>query len=705
MPSGGARDLDATSELSLSSAVPVAGVLRPGDLLGQYRLLEHIGEGGMGQVFKALHPTMQRVVAVKIMAPGLVQDERARARFRREVQSAARLAHPNIVMAYDAAEEAGRCFLVMEYVEGRDAGALLTACGPAPIAMACEIIRQAALGLQHAHEQGMVHRDVKPGNLVIAARRPPSRDTLPGGPPPGWPAEPLVKVLDFGLARFQAGDSEPSAHVHGATPLTREGHVVGTPEYMSPEQACNSGQTDIRSDIYSLGCTFYCLLTGRPPFGGGSLLEVMVQHLQSPVPPVTAARPDVPPAAAAVVQRMLAKRAENRYQTPGEVAEALLPLAGAVGPTEAIIASAQPVQVFAATPAPVASPNVPTRALPVAVPVTYPPTQVLAQQPSGVGQAVTSAARTLLGCLALFLVLIGSMVVGWVYLMRTDGGQQRDTSLAGPRQGPVPEMLLVHFAAGRFEPSFGPAKSMVEVPHDFEMSMSEVTMEQFAVFVKTKAYVTTAEKDHERPGALLLRADGTEDWSRSATWETWRTDLQGDMPVVCVTWDDALNFCNWLSEREGLPKCYHVKGGPGSGWECDFRVTGYRLPTEAEWELAARAGDPTLYPVPTAELLGHGWFRENSGGRPHTVCDRARNRRDLCDVWGNVWEWCWDRQGTSAPNSTLSPTGPETGEDRVARGGGWAEPAPANPARTRKAWPPDRRANDLGFRVARTRPG
>ncbi len=205
------RTGDATAEMTLPSGEHAMPDLRPGDVLGQYRLLEPIGAGGMGQVFKAIHPTMHRVVAVKIMAASLVRDERARARFRREVQSAARLSHPNIVLAYDAAEGAGRCFLVMEYVEGRDAGALLQQYGPPPIGVACEIIRQAALGLQHAHEQGMVHRDVKPGNLVIAARRPP-RDwaiPTPRPAPAGWPAHPQVKVLDFGLARFQAGGSEP----------------------------------------------------------------------------------------------------------------------------------------------------------------------------------------------------------------------------------------------------------------------------------------------------------------------------------------------------------------------------------------------------------------------------------------------------------------------------------------------------------------
>jgi formylglycine-generating enzyme required for sulfatase activity/tRNA A-37 threonylcarbamoyl transferase component Bud32 len=695
MPQGDLRPTgDATAEMTLPSAEQAPEALRPGDLLGQYRLLEPIGAGGMGQVFKAIHPTMQRIVAVKIMAASLVQDERARARFRREVQSAARLHHPNIVMAYDAAEGAGRCFLVMEYVEGRDAGALLQDFGPPPIAVACEVIRQAALGLQHAHEQGMVHRDVKPANLVIAARR--TRDSDHGAPrpaAPGWPDRPLVKVLDFGLARFQAGGSDIEAHVPGSTPLTREGHVVGTPEFMAPEQACNTGRTDIRSDIYSLGCTFYCLLAGRPPFAGPSLLEIMVQHLQSPLPPLT--RPDVPAGVVAVLERMLAKGPQARYQQPGEVAEALLPWIAADGPAEAVARSGRPVHLYPeAGPVHHATASVPG------------PTGVIAHgplpRPGLIDRAVLAAARAVVGCLALFLVVIGSMAIAWVFLLRTDGGRGPEAPPDGPRAGPVAGMRLVRCGGGRLEPSFAERGALLDVP-PFEMAMTEVTKEQFGTFVLTRGYRTTAETQDGHLGASLIGADGKETWSASAAWDTWRRDLSSDEPVVCVSWEDAVHFCNWLSERERLSACYQPQGGPG-GWECNFRATGYRLPTEAEWEYAARAGERTLYPGVGDALLRHGWFRENSGGRPQPVGGLAHNRHDLCDLWGNVWEWCWDRQAKGPRKSPLPLAGPETGDERVLRGGGWADPAPTSPGQTREARPPDHRRSDLGFRVARTLP-
>jgi serine/threonine-protein kinase len=702
MPSGEPRHaFEATSELTPAPAGADAGELRPGVVIGQYRLLERIGSGGMGQVFKAVHPTMQRVVAVKIMAPDLVEDPRARARFLREVRSAARLAHPNIVMAYDAAEEAGRCFLVMEYVEGCDAARMLLEHGLPPVGVACAIARQAALGLQHAHEQGMIHRDIKPGNLVVAPRRPPPprEGERPVAIPLGWPADPLVKVLDFGLARFQAADSDPSLYAGGSTPLTREGHVVGTPEFMAPEQACNSGLTDIRSDIYSLGCTFYCLLTGRPPFAGSSLLEVMVQHLQSTPPPVTLTRPEVPAGIVAVVERMLAKRPEDRYQTPGEVAAALRPWAAAPSPTAvaAVAAAGAPGGLLAETRG-VVAPAFATTALPSAAAAPVAPPRA-----GPVRRAVTSTARAILGCFALFLVLFASMIAGWFVLPHRDRPRPEAPDTDSPRAGPLAGMMLVRLPAGRLDASWA-AKASVEVPSDFELSVTEVTREQFRAFVRAKGYVTDAERGAGgRHGALDVSPDGKGAWSESATWDAWRPDLPAETPVVCVSWEDAVKFCNWLSARERLRPCYELHGGPG-GWECDFTANGYRLPTEAEWEYAARAGDPAPYPEPQAELLKCGWFLANSEGGPHPVGSRPKNARGLCDTWGNVWEWCWDWHSVPVNQRSLCPTGPEAGSERVVRGGGWCDPAPVSAAKTRKAWPPDHRATDLGFRVARTLP-
>jgi serine/threonine protein kinase len=295
---------------------PAPGLVRPGEMLDQYRIVARLGYGGMGEVFKAVHTSMERIVALKVLAPNRLQDARALARFKREVKSAGRLNHPNIVTGYDAAQDRGLWFLVMEFVPGTDLARCVADHGRPPPPLACEIIRQAALGLQHAHEKGMVHRDLKPANLMVSRSEP-----APDGAP-GWPARPVVKILDFGLARLQYDDT-PNPEPDG--PVTREGTVIGTPEFMSPEQATDSRRVDIRSDIYGLGCTLYYLLAGRPPFVKSSLHEVLASQLRDPPPPLSQVRPDIHPGLAAVVHRMLAKRPEDRFQTPAEVARALKP--------------------------------------------------------------------------------------------------------------------------------------------------------------------------------------------------------------------------------------------------------------------------------------------------------------------------------------------------------------------------------------------
>jgi serine/threonine protein kinase len=278
----------------------------------RYKLLEPLGSGGMGTVYKARHRVMDRLVALKVIHPRLLRHPAAVERFRREAKAAAKLAHPNIVTAHDA-EQAGGChFLVMEFLAGQTLAAVVADRGPLGVAEACGYARQAALGLQHAFEHGMVHRDVKPQNLMLT----------PGG---------RVKVLDFGLAHVgddpDAGPAAPGDTVvsNTAAALTRATSMLGTPDYMAPEQAADARAVDVRTDVYALGRTLYFLLAGRPPFPGGSAADKLAAHRGREPQPLTDVRPDVPPALAAVVGRMLTKDPSGRYQTPAEVAEALRP--------------------------------------------------------------------------------------------------------------------------------------------------------------------------------------------------------------------------------------------------------------------------------------------------------------------------------------------------------------------------------------------
>jgi serine/threonine protein kinase/DNA-binding NarL/FixJ family response regulator len=271
-----------------------------GLVIGNYEVLDRLGQGGMGTVYKARHRRMRRVVAIKILSRNVAQSERFIKRFQREVEAVARLSHPNIVMAHDADEAAVGHFLVMEFVNGRDLASEVQQHGPLPVREAVACIVQAAWALEYAHGQGIIHRDVKPANLL--------RDTSG-----------VVKVADLGLARFDEAAGSPE----DASPLTQAGTIMGTVEYMSPEQALGTASTDHRADIYSLGCTLYFLLLGKPPYEGPTMMATLLKHREAPIPSLSAARPEIPTDLDAVFARMMAKAAADRYQTMTEVVQAL----------------------------------------------------------------------------------------------------------------------------------------------------------------------------------------------------------------------------------------------------------------------------------------------------------------------------------------------------------------------------------------------
>ncbi len=228
-----------------------------------YEILELLGEGGMGQIYKARHLRLDRMVALKVIHPDRLGHPDAVQRFHREARVSALFTHPHLITVYDVDEIGGTHFLVMEFIEGSDLGHWVKEHGPLPAARACEYMRQAALGLQHIHDHSLVHRDIKPTNLFLTAN------------------ETVVKILDLGLARF----NQPGLWNPTWAELTQSGMVMGTPAFLAPEQARDSRRVDIRSDIYSLGCTLYYLLTGRVPFPGIGLAEIVVQHqLDEPEP-------------------------------------------------------------------------------------------------------------------------------------------------------------------------------------------------------------------------------------------------------------------------------------------------------------------------------------------------------------------------------------------------------------------------------------
>jgi hypothetical protein len=300
--------------------------------IGPYRLLACLGGGGMGSVYLARHPHLGRFVAIKLLATRHLDNPHAVARFRQEVAANGLLRHPHIVAATDAGEDDGSPYLVMEYVPGIDLDRLLRLRGPLPIADACELARQAAEGLACIDRAGLVHRDIKPSNLLLAQ-------------------DGTLRILDLGVARWQqpSGDHEQ---------LTATGQVLGTGDYLSPEMAGGCRDLDIRSDLYSLGCTLYALLTGKPPFATpafDTFYRKLRAHLEEPIPPIQRRRPDVPDALRDLLGHMLARDLAQRSASPVEVAERLncftsghnLPglLAGlAIEPDTNGLSAAQPAQ-------------------------------------------------------------------------------------------------------------------------------------------------------------------------------------------------------------------------------------------------------------------------------------------------------------------------------------------------------------------------
>jgi eukaryotic-like serine/threonine-protein kinase len=354
-----------------------------GLMVGKYVILDRLGSGSMGRVYKAHHQLMGRVVALKIISPDLVTNDRVVSRFQREMKLVGRLDHPNVVRAYDADQSNGILYIVMEYVAGVSLGQRLRE-GPLPPVDVVSYAAQAALGLHHAHAQGIVHRDIKPSNLLLNEEK-------------------LIKVLDLGLGVLMDGDSQ-------ATFATADGVAVGTVDYMSPEQACGR-DVDGRSDLFSLGCSMYHLITGRQAFPGDSPIERLGRRINNRPVPITDHRPDIPASLVAVLDKLLATKPHDRYQTAGEAAEALQ---GLVKSKKAIAAAAQ-AKKAAAEAAPSPTPSI------VSKPVEAPPPVIVKVQPIYPGWfkplahlAEQKPTVTLISLIAGFLTIgLAGFALGW----------------------------------------------------------------------------------------------------------------------------------------------------------------------------------------------------------------------------------------------------------------------------------------------------
>jgi len=638
-----------TADRSRSDVRPADDAELFGRRFGEYEVLRKIGAGGMGQVFEARHGKMKRIVALKTLPASTVQTPEAKKRFLREVETAARLIHPHIVVAYDAGESDGTPYLVMEYVAGRDLSSIVREEGPRSVRQAVEECLQAARGLAYAHARGVVHRDVKPGNLLLDSQG-------------------TVKILDMGLARL---DDQAEVLARGEEALargeieelTQTGQMMGTVDYMAPEQALDVHRADAKADVYSLGCTLYRLLTGKPPYAGETFARKIAAHREQPIPSPAEKRADVPPRLDAFFRRMVAKQPADR-PTMAEVVAELERIGAAIGAGGR--PPFKPWQIAAAAGAAA------LLAWVIIVKIKDKNGGVIAEIRSENGVSVTSSdgVRTPTRAVAPFPAAdaaahqrawaehLGLPVeyendVGMQFRLIPPGEFTRGTARADAEElakrlgdHPTFESMRVDFRA-----ESPPHRVLLTEP--FYFSAYEVTQAQYAAVTGL------------RPAGFSPQG------SQKQEVVGFDTD---QFPVESVTWDEAVKFCDLLSGRE--------RHAPYYGTEPDVSIRagpGYRLPTEAQWEFACRAGTTTKYWTGDSwqDVLRAAWcFPPSNQKRPTTVGSLAPNPFGLYDIHGNVREFCndgWspDTYLAYADKTAVNPDAPWSTPLRVARGGHW----------------------------------
>ena len=622
-----------------------------GKVFAGFEILAKLGQGGMGAVYKARQLVLNRIVALKVMAPQLSQDPAYVARFMREAASAAKLNHTNMVLVHTAGQSNGVYYIAMEFVDGLSLQKHIANRGRLDPREAVATTVYVAQALQYAWDKAhIIHRDIKPANIFLSNTS-------------------EVKVGDLGLAKSVG---QPTAG------LTQTGMMMGSPHYISPEQARGVKDIDFRADIYSLGCTLYQMLTGRPPYEGDDPMAVITKHVNDPPPAIFAALPGCPVPLGMLVGKMLAKRRAERPQSYEELIADLFAVHDNLkaASAQATVTLPQPAADAAATvpsPAPAKQPKA----------VVSKPLAAVASEPKPVARDsrfVTRKSRLVMGgaVVAVAVLLAGLFLwspwkqsgTGILPVSSSSDGQAGRLSYTAALKllgnvyinavgaemvyvppgefilGSTKEEQAWAVASGRREEEVkreGEAPRKATIKQGFWMGRTEVTVGQWKQFVKETGYVTDGEKKGESdvPGAAR------KPWApkKGVSWRNpdFGFEMRDDHAVSCISWNDAMAFCGWLTERErkagGLPRKL-------SGLPAGLEV---RLPTEAEWEYACRAGTQTKFWWGERKEDGKGrlnWSGKDDGfefvAPVESFGERGRNRFGLADMLGNVYEWCLD---------------------------------------------------------------
>jgi formylglycine-generating enzyme required for sulfatase activity/serine/threonine protein kinase len=635
-----ARDMIKSRLLTKYQAEQILGGKGKSLTMGKYQLLEKIGAGGMGQVYKAFHSGTERIVAIKVILGKGKIDPTLIKRFEREVKAAAKLVHSNIITVFDADQADGRIFMVMEYIKGDDLGEILRKKGQLSVSETVNYILQAARGLKYAHDQGVIHRDIKPGNILVDSSG-------------------NVKIVDMGLAKIEIkGDEEELSK------LTADLSVMGTIDYMSPEQAESTKDVDSRADIYSLGATLYHLLIGEVLYPGKTIIQKILSHRDTPIPSLRINRPDVPPSLDMIFTKMVAKKVEDRYSSMEEVIFALSKLeVGTEGDSAGTEDKLTTHFERGSYPETIGFKGLKTIVSKKLNKETW--TRVTGKTVayiSGIFRKIKNhkvlAATGIIGFVLLVLLLMVFMKLGTK--VKEEGKEQiaervkqkeplkKETSgkeeVVDLGKGINLEMVLI--PAGKFKMGDPGADHEVTLTKPFYMGKYEVTQGQWEGVMGDNPSSTKGAK----------------------------------LPVTGVSWKDGQGFIEKLNAKTG---------------------GGYRRPTEAEWEYACRAGTTTAYSFGDVLTKSDANCNE-SGSRIKEVGSYKPNAFGLYDMHGNVWEWCEDSYGDYPAGSAIDPKVPATGGNRVARGGSFNYGVSHARSSNRGLNSPTARSDDGGFRLART---
>lgn len=648
----------------------------------------------MGRVYKAHHTRLSKDVAVKVIRKEKLKHPAAEARFLQEVEALGKMRHPNVVDVFNADQVGDTHYYEMELIDGIDLTRIVRERGPLPFLEACEYIRQAALGLHHAFEKGLVHRDIKPSNLLV------TRNTR------------IVKVVDLGLARLM--ESEENNEDQGR--ITQDGFVIGTPDFLAPEQARNPKGVDIRADIYALGGTLFYILTGKVPFEGATPTEKLLKHCSEPSPSLRQYRPNAPPQLDQIIEWCMAKQPEARPQTPLQLALALQPFCPIVQPLYGGgVSGLHPLPAGGAAHAPLPAsgsfpqqgghPAYPAPLLPQPAAASYPapapggfplefpkpldhdpnrssqlfkiPPQTNSADPiRRRGKAPFPWSTILLGLGALVISGVFGFIALRNFLKPPEAPLETFTNSLG--------IKMVKLDGGKFR--MGSA--------DHEPGHKAEEGPQHEVTLTHPFFIAATEVSHSQ----YLKVMGA-----SPSKSSLKAARPQNLPVDNVTWDQANDFCKKLTESEKDQKWTR------KGWV-------YRLPTEAEWEYAARAGTETpfafgdriqyekqaLFRFITDDRLGiSGGKKMDPPQFPQEVGITEPNKFGLHDMHGNVAEWCsdWYKGIYSAEANQENPLGPSDGDKRVVRGGSFSDPAAAVRSASRIGVRPGEGRETVGFRV------